>query len=298
MKFRHSMFSGLLVFGVLLAVLAVPVAAQAPAPPINDAYLNSLEYNGPGTKLDSTHTLKDTRDTTNATVQSNILTPCNRASCPTGPAEVTSCDGVSYGKTIWYDFYPSSNGAVQIQTSGFDNVITLYQFSLQTAFPNTGTAKCVHNSSFPSEQLTATVQKGKAYTIQIGGVNDAGGPLQTLFDFFAAPPHRLSAQSTLTAKQSSNGIQLVGLSVSTSRAATVTVKCSRGCRKQSKTKQATETFPSLKGVQMKAGTKLKIFVTAKGSIGAYVEYDILPGNFKKLTRCLEPGSSKPRKSCH
>ncbi|MFZ0039960.1 MAG: hypothetical protein WAK93_01525 [Solirubrobacteraceae bacterium] len=296
MKFRNWVISGFLVLGAALAFLAVPVAAQAPSPPINDAYLNSLELNGPGTKLNNTATLEDMRDTSNATVQTNILNPCGRASCPSGPAEVTTCQGISYGKTVWYDFYPNTNGTVQIRTSGFDNVIALYQFNLNTAIP--GQPQCVHNSSFPSEQMTASVQKGKAYTIQVGGVNNAGGPLQFLFDFFSAPPHRLSAQSTLEAKQTSNGIQLVGLSVQTSRAAKVTVKCSRGCRSESKTKQATETFPHLKGTRLKAGSKLKIYVTAKGSIGAYIEYDVTRGNFKKLNRCLEPGSSKPRKSCH
>jgi hypothetical protein len=284
--------------GVALAFSASPVGASTPAPPVNDNYLESLELNGPGTKLNDTDTLQDVRNTTNATVQTNIFSPCQQATCPAGPAEVTSCKGVTYGKTIWYDFYPNTNGDVQIRTSGFDNVITLYTFSLKTALPNVGTAQCVHNSSFPSEEMMAPVKKGRNYTIQIGGVDDAGGPLQFQFDFFAAPPHRLSAQATLEAKQITGGLQLVGLSVSTSRAAKVTVTCGRFCHSQSKTRASVERFPKLDGVQMPSGAKLRIYVTAPHSIGAYIEYDILPGNFKKVTRCLQPGSRKPRKSCH
>lgn len=286
------------VVGFTLAARVVAVAASTPPAPINDNYLASLELNGPGTKLNDTDTLEDVRNTTSATVQTNIFTPCGQASCPTGPPEVTSCRGVSYGNTVWYDFYPNANGEVRIRTTGFDNVITLYPFSLKTARPDLAKARCAHSSSFPSEQLLANVKKGGAYTIQVGGVGDAGGPLQLLFDFFATPPHRLSAQATLEAKQITNGLQLVGLSVSTSRAAQVTVKCGRFCRSESKTKKAVERFPHLAGVRMPAHAKLRIYVTAPHSIGVYIEYDILSGNFKKMTRCLEPGSKTPRRTCH
>ena len=44
----------------------------------------------------------------------------------------------------------------------------------------------------PSEELDAPVSKGRAYTFQIGGVNNTGGALQMLFDFFLTPPHRLT----------------------------------------------------------------------------------------------------------
>ncbi len=295
------MLLGVAIVGLGLAasgVVPVTVAASTAPAPINDNYLDSLELNGPGTKLNDTDTLEDVRNTTNATVQTNIFDPCGQASCPSGPPEVTSCRGVSYGNTIWYDFYPNANGTVRIRTSGFDNVITLDQFSLKTALPNTANAICAHTSDFPSEEMLASVQKGRSYTIQIGGVNDVGGPLQFLFDFFATPPHRLTAQATLTAKQIPNGIELVGLSVSTARAAKVTVECGGLCRPESAIDHAVESFPGLNGVQMPSGSKLQIFVTARHSIGAFIQYGILPGNFTKLTRCLEPGSRTPRTTCH
>ena len=41
------------------------------------------------------------------------------------------------------------------------------------------------------------------------------------------------------------------------------------------------------------GCRLKIYVTAKNEIGAYIEYRIGHGSFTKLQRCLAPGSRKP-----
>lgn len=281
--------------------LAVPGAAAAPATaPINDDYLLSLELNGPGTKLNSTATLKDVRDTTGATVQGNIFDPCGQSSCPQGPAEVTTCGGVTFGNTIWYDFYPQANGQVSIRTSGFDNVITLYRFDTRTLVPDSAGRLCAHQSGFPSEQLVAPVKRGVAYTIQVGGVNATGGLLQFLFDYFISPPHRLSAQSSLTATDSGTGVKVLGLSVSTARAARVEVDCGRYCRRQSKSGSAVESFSRLNGIHMPAGSKLQIRVTAHNSIGVFIQYDIVGGTsvFTKLTRCTEPGSRTPRRKCH
>src|SRR5207248_11789651 len=163
--------------------------------------------------------------------------------------------------------------------------------------------KCVV-STLGSGQLVAPVKKGVAYTLQIGGADTSsapaggGGQLDMKFDFFPTPPRRLSANATLTASPTSSGIKLLGLSVSTARAATVTVDCGGSCQSVSKTHQATETFPNLKGVAMRAGSKLTIRVTAKQSIGAVIQYDIVRGNFSKHTFCTEPGSCKLRNSCH
>jgi hypothetical protein len=197
---------------VILGGAALAAAASgAPAPPVNDSYLGSLELNQKGTKLNRVDTFKDIRDTTSATVQTNIFNPCGLAACPTGPAEVTTCQGVSYGNTIWYDFYPDANGVVSIRTSGFDNVITLYTFNTKSLLPNVAGRLCVHQGSFPSEQLVAHVAKGGAYTFQIGGVDNAAGvpaagPLEMLFDYSVIPPGTLKADATLTARATATGI--------------------------------------------------------------------------------------------
>jgi hypothetical protein len=276
---------------------AVPATAAGPAAPINDNYVNSLELNRPGHKLNGTDTIKDVRDTTNATIQTDIFNPPQGG----GPPENTQCRGTNYGKSIWYDFYPDRSGTVRIRTSGFDNVIALYSFSRATLLPD-NRFRCVHQGNFPTEEMDASVTRGKAYTIQIGGVSGAsgpaGGPLEFLFDFFPSAPHRLNADSTLRASATSSGVQLLGLSVSTVRSAKVTISCGRFCHRQSKKGHATETFPSLRSVKLPAGSALTIRVTAPHSIGAFIQYNIVRGNFAKITRCTEPGSRKPKTKCH
>jgi hypothetical protein len=280
---------------------AIPATAAAPAPPINDNYINSLEFNKPGHKLNGTGTLtffRNGQDTTQATTQADIFSPSGG-----GPPENTQCRGTNYGKTTWYDFYPDRDGTVRLRSSGYDNVIALYTFNRATLLPD-DRFRCVHTSSSPSEELDATVKAGKSYTIQIGGVVDpatgiaASGTLQFLFDFFPKPPHRLTANSTLKASATSSGIQVLGLSVSTARAAKVTVSCGHFCHKQSKKGKTTESFPKLKSTTLPAGSALTIRVTAPHSIGAFIQYNVVRGNFTKLTRCTEPGSRKPKKTCH
>jgi hypothetical protein len=276
---------------IALGVDAAP--AQAPAPPINDNYLSSLELNQRGTKLNSTDTLVDHRNTTSATVQTDLFTPPNHG----GPPEPTSYHGVSYGKTIWYDFYPNKNGVAQIQTAGFDNVICVYTFSTHTLLPDIPARRCVHQSSAPAEELLVKVKAGVAYTIQIGGVNDAGGELQLQFDYIPAPPVRLSASSTLKAVALNDGVQILALNVSAPRASHIKVRCSDGCRSETK-RGGNPSFPGLDGTVLTAGSQLQIFVTEANAIGAYIQYDITDGDFNKISRCLEPGSMTPRRSCH
>jgi hypothetical protein len=286
--------------GTALAVLALSMlattgraAADPPAPPANDAYLNSLQLNQPGSPLNRTDTLRDVRDTTSATTQSDIFDPPSSG----GSAESTTCADVTYGATIWYDFHPDADGTMSVRTSGYDNVIALYPFSRATLEPNLDKKHCEHKGDFPSEQLVLPVKKGKAYTVQIGAVNGVGGSMEVLFDFAVKALKRLTASATLTAAAETNGIELRGLSVETSPKAKVTVNCGTHCRPQTKRHHATETFPSLSGVRMPAGSQLHIRVTAPKTIGVFIAYHVHRGSFTKVTRCLRPGSRKPRKKC-
>ncbi|MGP0038727.1 MAG: hypothetical protein ACLP4R_29815 [Solirubrobacteraceae bacterium] len=268
--------------------------------PINDNYLCSLNFNEPGKPLNSTDTLEDTENMATATTQNNIFSPCGLTNCPSGGAEVTSCDNTTYGNTIWYDFYPNAKGLVSIRTQAlFDNVITVYQYNQQSLAPELGTAKCAV-SSFGSGQLVASVKKGADYTVQVGAISNPG-PIHVLFDFFKTPPKRLSATTFLKASTLSNGLDLSSLTVSTARGAKVSVSCGGLCRSVSKSVPRFGSnmlqFPSVSGVRMPSGSKLLIHVTAPHSIGALVQYTILPGNFSKQTFCTEPGSSKPRSKC-
>lgn len=268
--------------------------------PINDNYLCSLNFNAPGKPLNSTHTLEDSENLATATVQTNIFSPCGLTNCPSGGAEVTSCDNTSYGNTIWYDFYPNVNGLVSIRTQAlFDNIIAVYQYNQQSLTPEPGTATCAV-SSLGSAQLVAPVKKGADYTVQVGAISNPG-PINVLLDYFPTPPRRLSATTLLKASTLTNGLDLLSLTVNTARGVKVSVSCGGLCRSVSKTVPRfgshTLQFPNLNGVRMPSGSKLLIHVTAPHSIGALVQYTIQPGNFSKQTFCTEPGSSKPRSKC-
>jgi len=269
--------------------------------PINDSYLCSFNLNSPGKPLNDTDTLEDAENLTTATVQTDIFSPCGLASCPTGGAEETSCNGTSYGSTVWYDFYPNAKGLVSIRTQAlFQNVIALYQYDQKSLEPNLATAQC-SVSSLGSGQLVASVKKGADYTLQVGAVTNPG-PIHVLVDYFKTPPRRLSASTFLKAGTLTNGLQLSSLTVTTARGVKVSVSCGSFCRTVSKTvpKFGSDTlkFANVSGVRMPAGSKLLIHVTAPHSIGALIQYSILPGNFTKQTFCTEPGSNKPRTTCH
>lgn len=279
---------GFAVLGLLGGLL---LAAPAAAAPINDNYLSSLRLNDPHTKLDRTDTLRDLRDTTGATVQTDLFNPPMIG----GPLEPTTCEGLNYGATVWYDFHPDVNGAVRIRTSGFDNVVSLMTFSDATALPDLTTRRCVTNLATMTQELDAPVAAGKAYTVQIGGVNNAQGMLEFLFDFIPDIV-RINADATLAAKGFANSARIQSLSVTAAPRARVEVRCTRGCRSQVKTGTKVS-FAALRGRSLPVGAKLEIFVTAPNAIGAYIEYRIKPNTFQKVVRCLKPGSRKPLVSC-
>jgi len=289
----------------LYLALAVAAPAQVSSQlPINDNYLGSLNLNQPHPPLNRIDTLTDTRNISTATVQSDIFSPPQQG----GPREVTGCSGVSEAKTIWYDFYPDADGLVSIRTSGFDNVITLYRFSRSSLLPDVAGRQCVHQNGFPSEQLVAHVRKGLAYTFQIGGVLDstgiaAGGPLEMKFDYSVIPPRSLRADATLTARATSTGISIIGLTVSAPhRGARVEVDCPQHCRSQIRTvpKHGPTTlgFRGLAGLSLPKGAQIVIRVSAPHMIGAAIRYGVLAGNLTKNQFCTEPGSRKLRRTCH
>jgi hypothetical protein len=287
---KHALRLMAVVALMLLLTLMVTVSAtaQAPGPPINDNYLDSLNLNQPGTPLNRVDTLTDLRNTSTATVQSDIFSPPQSG----GPAEVTGCNGVSEGKTIWYDFYPDANGIVRIRTSAeFGTVMAVMPFNPKSLLPETAQRKCAVNQTSQAQELFDEVKAGGSYTVQIGGVENAGGTVEFLFDYLVQPK-RLQAEATLTAQPLSSGVRIVNLSVSAPKRARVVVRCTSGCAPQAKTAR-TVGFPKLQGAVLKTGAALKIYVTAKNETGAYIEYKIHRGSFTKVQRCLAPGGVKP-----
>lgn len=300
---------------LLLATSATAHAAP-PGAPVNDDYLESLQLNAPGSKLERKSTLRDLRDTINASVQGDVFTP---QQSPGGPVEVTNCRSTSYGKTVWYDFYPDVSGIARVRANGFDSVISVIPFNARTAVPNFGGRRCINDSASTTEELFAPVRKGRAYTIQVGGVNDAAGRLEFLFDFLAdrdadgvlddadkcdglkgpaseaGCPKRLRADISLRAQPLADGVQILALNVDAPRGSKVSVRCG-GCPPQAK-KARNVSFPKLRGRRLRAGTSIVVRVTRRRAIGAWFKYKITRGNFKKVERCLNPGSKKPRRKC-
>jgi hypothetical protein len=302
---------------VFAALLALPAAASAQAPPLNDNYLDSLRLNDPGSRLERKATLRDTRDTTNATVQSDVFSPPQSG----GPAESTTCQGTSFGHTAWYDFYPDVNGLVRLRASGYDTVLSVVPFNRRTARPNFGNALCSNASASTTEEFLVQVRKGDSYSVQIGGVNSAAGALEFLFDFLADTdgdgvldtvdkcdrldgpqgnngcPRHQNVNVTLRALPTAGGIEVDALTVTAKRGSRVVVSCSRGCRRQVKRAHSTVTFPALSGAQLPAGARLEIRVTKAGFFGEFARYTVLAGNFKKIERCMNPGSRRLQRRC-
>lgn len=302
--------------GAALTALAVSCAPNALAQaPQGDNYLDSLGLNAPGERLDRTNTLGDERNTTNFTVQSDLFNPPQSG----GPAEPTTCEGATVGKTVWYDFYPDVQGRARIRASGFDTFVAMMPFNRRLV-PDLNRRVCFNRSSSTSEEVFFDVAEGGSYTVQVGGVNGAGGNLEFLFDFLADTdgdgvfddidrcprlagsarggcPPRLRAGSTLRARPTANGIEVLALSVTAPRRSRVAVSCSRGCRREVKRARSTVRFRRIRGSNLSAGSRIVIRVTRRRSIGSYIAYRIQRGNFKKIERCLNPGSQRPRKRC-
>ena len=297
-----------------LAVSCAPTAlAQAPQ---GDNYLDSLGLNAPGERLDRTNTLGDRRDTTNFTVQPDLFNPDQSG----GPAEPTTCEGANVGKTAWYDFYPDVPGTVRLQASGFDTFLAMMPFNRRTFVPDLASRLCFNQSSSTNEEALFRVRGDRSYTVQVGGVNSAGGNMEFLFDFLADTdgdgvldgddecrtlagppgrdcPTRLRADSSLRAQPTAGGIEVLALSVTAPRRSRVSVSCSRGCRREVKRARSTVNFRRIRGSNLSAGSRIVIRVTRRRSIGTYIAYRVVRGNFKKIERCLNPGSRKPRKRC-
>jgi hypothetical protein len=308
------------VIGLLVALgaLVVPAVGLAVVP-VNDDYLKSTTINRPDTRVPREE-VKDSVDTTEATTQSDLFVPAATG----GGQETTTCRGRSYGKTVWYDLHPDVDGAVEIQTGGFDVAISVYEFDLRTS-KLVRRVDCSAEAG-PQDYIPPTLLQGKRhYTIQIGGLDNGAGPLGGIlgvtFQFFAdrdddgvfdpldncpdqpgvrahgGCPPELVATPKLTATPTASGIIVKSLSVSATKGAKVEVRCRRGCSGQQARTAGVVSFPVLRGRAVPAGAAIEIFVTKAHSIGRYVRYDVVRGNFKRADRCLRPGSRKPQKKC-
>lgn len=294
-----------------VAIGVVSATAQAPAPrdptkpcpgatnPLpgetcGDHYLESVRI--PINRISRTLLgFSDSVDTSRATTQPDLFKPGgNRV----GPPERTTYNGSVYGRTVWYDLNPTVDGDVLVQAvgAGFNPVICLVRYDPRDTpnFRPSGSYECSNQGTGPLEQLLKKgVRRGRAYSIQIGGTGNTGGPIELDVNF---TPYRISATPKLAFQLTPNGVKLVNLRVTASRKSRVEVGCKPSCGKR--VKRGRRINFRLGGKKLKAGSKLTIRVTRGGEIGAYFVYKIRRGRIPLQTeRCLNPGSKKPRKKC-
>jgi hypothetical protein len=333
------------------ALLVLPATALAAAPE-NDNYLQSSPLSPPGQPVPRDATVRVTGDTSEATTQPDLFNPqANGSPGSGGGPEPVTCETSSYGRTVWWDFFPDVSGVVKIVVNNlpggaaWDPVIRVTPYDRNTAVPAFASGACIDRLPSTSEELQGTVRGGSAaaYTIQVGGVGDTGGPYEMLFDFFpdtdgdgfldsadkcpSVPgtsegcPARLRADSKLRARPTGDGIVVTGMTVSAPRGARVEAKFPGG--RQVKKASAlgayarvrppeilagsssrpvahasrTVSFSRLRNRRLRAGSKIEVRVTQTGAIGTYFRYTVVRGNFKKITRCMNPGSRTPRRRC-
>lgn len=285
----------------LALCLGPAVGFGNPPAPTNDSFLYASNLNAPGEPLNSAATLEDTGETIGATVQSNIFSPCGRAVCRPGPAEVTTCHGVSYGKTVWYDFYPEHNGQIEIRTAGFPNVIALYHYDPHSLLPHE--IQCEPGSVYKSNELFAEVKAGVDYTYQIGGRGGAAGGFQMLFNY--ADRTHLAVAPFLTqasldpvpghpAELSLVKLRFVGV-VRSERVSFACAFCTPGAFNRGVTDGntfvLTATAPPIIGAQ----TRFIIGATSPAEIGRFKLYslDAVTHAYNVITHgCLAPGVSE------
>jgi len=307
---------------IAAAVLALPASAMA-APPPNDNYLASTTIAG--------EEYTDSVDTTEATTQPDMFNP-NRDGLPFGGGdpEPTSCGGASpFGKTVWWDFRPPSAGGVEIKANGgFDVVVAVYKWSASTS-KITSTVRCQNDEAGSEDLIIPRVSAGTNYTIQVGGANNAGGPVRLEFTYFPdtdgdgilddAPdkcrkqpgierfggcPPELKVVPSIGFDGTAGGITIKRLIVDkVPKGAKVVAKCA-GCGSQ--TVKATRfgriSLNKLVNKNVRAGTNIEIRVTlAKtgkgtyvyGATGSYFAWPVRAGGLgARVAKCLNVKSSK------
>jgi hypothetical protein len=317
---------------VLCCSLAGAQTAAA-APPPNDNYLGSTILANPSSGKVARH-VQQVVDTTEATTQADLFDP-DKDGQPLGGdgPEPTTCNGVSFGKTIWYDVQPDVTGAGQITAGPFDTVIAVYRYDVKTA-KITGLVRCV-NAGIDEKLVVPAFKRGTAYTIQIGGVGGIGGALNFGWDFFpdrdgdgvldetpdrcpnipgpvteSGCPPRLSPSVTLTTTPA-GGVHFDDAVVSNLPAGTrVTVRCSRCHVNARVTVRRTNAGVKLRGLvgrSAPSGAVLDIVATHPkarsgrfqfGAIGSRLRYKVRGTSLGRPSkRCLLPGSTKARSKC-
>jgi hypothetical protein len=277
----------------------------------------ATELNQPGSEMPRDTVTSPPTDTSEATLQSDLLNPPSAG----GPPEPDACHGEALDRTVWYWFFPDVSGRIRIEAVGFDTVIGLIPFdSVASPLPQGYT--CANLRDDAIERLTAPVQARTGYAVQVGGAEGAAGTLQVNFSFSpdrdgdGVPdeqdrcpdtpgtangcPAKIVARVAYKYDASANGVIFRYLRVADApRGATVDVRCSRGCpHRRLKVRSQRTDLKWFEGRFMPVGAAIEVRVTKPGQIGDYTKFTVSAGNVSSTDRCLPPGSSKPRRSCH
>jgi hypothetical protein len=298
------------------ALIAAPsVAAAAPA---NDNYLASTTI--------SSSPFSDVVDTTEATTQTDLFNPSAQGQ-PLGGAgaESTSCNGLAFGKTVWYDLRPASGGGVEVQTSAaFDHVVAVYEWNPADS-KITKLVTC-QNTAGTAEDVILEAAKGKAYTFQVGGVGGAGGQLSFKLDYFpdtdgdtvldaqddckttpgipnSGCPPVLRVGTTVNFDRVGGGLRLTTLAVTgVPKGAKVAVRAAGASQTVKAKKAGRVSMTKLLGRTALPGQAIEVKVTLGrtgkgkyrfGATGTYVKWPVTASGLgTKTTRCLHAGSGK------
>jgi hypothetical protein len=316
---------------VILALSCVLAPSALAAPPANDNYLASLQLTEGDRVM---RQFNEVVNTTEATVQADLFNP-NRDGLPLGGGgpEPTSCGGTSFGHTVWYDFLPEISGGAEIMATGYDTVVAVYEYDVQTS-RITRQIAC-ENRGGGEDLILPAVRAGRAYTVQVGGVGAATGALDFSFLFFGdrdadgvldeepdeclelpgvnaagGCPPTLNATVSLSWNLTTAGIEFTTALVrGAPRGARVEARCRRcGLRRAAvRSRGGVVRLRRLAGRSAPSGAVLEVFVTQGrrgsgrfryGAIGTYVRYVFsADGIRRRTTRCLPPGSKKPARRC-
>ncbi len=110
----------------------------------------------------------------------------------------------------------------------------------------------------------------------------------------------LSADSKLDRIGLPRGIRVVQLRILAPVGARIEVRCGRPCGRRilvGRARSGQTTIRRLAGKVLPDGSTLAILVTRSGYVGRYIAYRIARGNFRRVERCLPPGSRVPARRC-
>lgn len=304
---------------VSLSVLALAPAAALAAPPANDNYLASIPITP-----QAENSLQ--ADTTEATTQADTFNP-NRDGQPLGGGdpENTTCNGVGFGKTVWYDFAPPVNYGVQLRASGFAAVVAVYEWN-----PTNSRITRLVGCEATGKDLLLDLEGSKNYTIQVGGVAGAGGPLSLLMETYpdtdgdgqldaldkckdvpgidaagGCPPSlRGRVSPRISWAPGAGGVRITRLTVdSLPKGAKVTARCG-GCGSQTITakRHGRVSLNKLVGRTARAGSSVEVKITMRrtgsgryrfGATGISFKWPVATdGLGKRELRCLNVRTSR------